>query len=240
MRVMYDSVTLANCPTDGALYGCYVDSSYKNDAEAARRFPGKRLVKITVTGATLNAHVADVERGDLTPQSGADWAHRRKAAGYHPTLYCNTSTRPAVEAACRAVGLTVGRDVWIWEAHYDGVATLPPNTVAKQYLGDFHGYDKSIVGPYWPGVDPTPTVVHNPYPEPYLPFNAGRRAGHEPERVKWVQWALQTLHLYSGAIDGDCGPMTRAAVIAFKEARHLTVDPIIRRQAFDELKAVHR
>lgn len=83
-------------------------------------------------------------------------------------------------------------------------------------------------------------VVHNPYPAPLVPFDAGTRAGHELGRVKWVQWALQTLHLYTGAIDGDCGLMTRDAVVAFKKAHHLAIDPVIRQQAFNLLKAIHR
>jgi hypothetical protein len=228
MRVMYDSVTLANCPTDGQLYACYVDGAYANKAEAIRRFPGKRIVLITVTGSTLNAHVADVETGDLSPASGASWAKRRKAAGYFPTLYCNTSTRPAVEAACHAVGLTVGRDVWIWEAHYDGVATLPPNTVAKQYLGDYHGYDKSVVAAYWPGVDPKSTAPTFAYRRPLHLGMAGTDVVSLKRRLRYLGYRGLWLTPYFGrgldtvvrefqrahrlTVDGVVGPITAAAI----------------------------
>lgn len=161
-RVMYDSVTLANCPHDGDLYGCYIDGDYRNDAEARRRFPGRRIVLITVTGSTA-AHVVDCEPGDLTPTHAATWALRKKQLRQHGTIYCNTSTRPAVETACTHLGLVLGRDYSIWEAHYDGKAILPAGAVAKQYLGDYHGYDKSIVADHWPGVDPAPQP---PAPKP--------------------------------------------------------------------------
>lgn len=220
-RTMYDSVTLSNCPTDGQLYGCYVDGAYKNDAEAARRFPGKRIVKITVTGSTLNAHVADVETGDLTPASGADWARRRKAAGYYPTLYCNTSTRPSVEAACKAVGLVVGRDVWIWEAHYDGVAALPSNTVAKQYLGDYHGYDKSIVGPYWPGVDPKPSAA------PVYVYKRTLRLGMVGLDVVSLKRRLRYLGYRGLWLTPYFGRGLDATVREFQKAHHLFVDGVV-------------
>jgi len=165
-RTMYDAVTLADVPTRSPqMIGCYRDGAYANVDEARTRFPHARLVVITVTGNTLAAHVVDVERGDCSPEGGAAWAHRKVAAGQHPTIYCNSSTWPAVRSAVHALGLD-GR-VSYWIAEYDNRAIIPAGAVAKQYIGDHApGYDESIVAAYWPGVDPAPTPTPTPAPAP--------------------------------------------------------------------------
>jgi len=151
-RIMYDSVTAAKCPAGAPLYGAYIDGLYANYAEVHQRFPRARIVTITVLGGTAAAHVVDIETGDCTPVSGVAWAKRRVAAGHHPTLYMNASTWPAVKAEVHRQGLD-GK-VSYWVAHYDGHPVVPDGAVAKQFLGDYHGYDESVVLAHWPGVDP--------------------------------------------------------------------------------------
>jgi hypothetical protein len=69
------------------------------------------------------------------------------------TVYCNTSEWPQVRAAFQNAGVTEPN---YWVAQYDNNPTIPAGAVAKQYIGDYQGYDKSVVADYWPGVDPAP------------------------------------------------------------------------------------
>lgn len=217
-RTMYDSVTPSNCPTGAPLYGAYVDGRYANVAAMQNRNPNARIVKITVTGNTLNAHVADVENGDLSPTSGAAWAKRRLAAGYHPTLYCSASVWPAVKNAVAAAGIAGKVSYWI--AHYDGDPTIPNGAVAKQYLGDFHGYDKSSVLGYWPGVDPAPSEPTFTYKRPLRKGMSGSDVTQLKARLKWLG--------YGGTVPGPIfGRGLDAAVRAFQKAHKLTVDGVV-------------
>lgn len=45
--------------------------------------------------------------------------------------------------------------------------------------------------------------------------------------VRWLQRALQSLGFYTGRIDGIAGPMTRAAIVAFKRSRGLRARPYV-------------
>lgn len=240
-RYMYDAVTLANIPAEATMIAPYVDGRYANIDEARRRFPHAELVPITVFGGHTVADVVDCEKGDATPPQAAAWAKWRHDAGAHPTIYCNTSTRPAVIAECHKLGLALGRDFEIWEAHYDGVSTIPTGDAAKQYLGDYHGYDKSSVVAYWRGVDPVapphPVAHVNPYPRPdYVRHPIDCR--HDDLRVrlavKWLQWALGV------TVDGKVGPHTRAAVGVFQSRHGLARDFIVGHLTGDQLARVHR
>lgn len=178
MRRAYDSVTVADLPADGDLYLGYVDGSYANVDAIRRRFPHKPVVGITVTGQTLDAHMADVERGDLSPASGAAWAARKVKAGQHPTIYTYAANAGAVQAACSAAGLTPVQ--WsLFIAAYDGKAEVPHGTVGKQYLGSPGNspghYDVSAVADYWPGVDQPPLRPPKPKPNRATPLALSTR-----------------------------------------------------------------
>jgi hypothetical protein len=97
-----------------------------------------------------------VETGDATPAQAVTWCTKTMAdkSNHELTVYCNTSMWPQVRAAFRAAGVTEPN---YWIAKYDNDPTIPAGAVAKQYQGDTHGYDKSAVADYWPGVDPAPT-----------------------------------------------------------------------------------
>ena len=168
-RTMYDSVTVSALPHDGDLYLGYVDGIYthNNYNEVRARFPHKRIVKCTVTGGTLDAELGDIETGDMSPASGAAWAHRKVTAGQHPTLYMNASTWAAVKAEVRKLGLT-GKVSYL-VASYDGKAVIPAGAIGKQYIDHGpHGenYDTSVIADYWPGVDPAPKPAPTPAPKP--------------------------------------------------------------------------
>lgn len=161
MRYMYDAVTLANVQavtSSPQLVACYDDGTYQNVAEARQRFPHSIIVPIAVRSSDTGSHVRvlDCETGDASPSECPGWVQAMRAQGVDPTIYCNTSTWPSVKAAFSNAGVAQPH---YWVAQYDGDPTIPSGAVAKQYLGDYHGYDKSSVLDVWPGVDsstPTP------------------------------------------------------------------------------------
>ena len=167
LRKFYDSTTVRDLPGDGAGYLAYVDGNYANYTQVKARFPRKPVVKITVTGRTFDAHMADVEAGDLSPASGAVWAKGKLARKEFPTLYFPESSRAAVVSALRANGVDPAK-VGMFPAQYNAKAALNhPDDVGHQYLhGDLKAigptgysgghYDVSVVRAYWPGLDPAP------------------------------------------------------------------------------------
>jgi hypothetical protein len=157
-RIMYDSVTPGNVPADAQMVAGYADGIYANLPELAARFPNATRVSIAVRWTTW-AHVLDVESGDATPAQAVLWCTQTMAgvANQYLTVYCNSSMWPTVRAAFQAAGVAEPN---YWLAQYDGDPTIPAGAVAKQFLGDYQGYDKSSVADYWPGVDPPPMPPH--------------------------------------------------------------------------------
>src|SRR4051812_38618916 len=133
-RKAYDSTTTADLPTDGDLYLAYVDGKYANVDAVKARFPRKPVARITVTGRTFAADMADVEAGDLSPASGAVWAKGKLSRGEFPVLYFPEFSRGAIVAALKANGVDPKR-VGMFAAQYDGKAGLNhPEDIGKQYL----------------------------------------------------------------------------------------------------------
>ena len=153
-RRMFDSVTADSIPAGATLVAGYADGEFENVAAMRTRFPHATVVTIAVAHTT-RAMVADVERGDMTPETAVVWARdtMHDVPNTELTLYANTSTWPDVVAAFAAAGVSLPQ--W-FAAQYDGVAELGPGEIAKQYV-DTGGYDESVVADYWPGVDPVPT-----------------------------------------------------------------------------------
>jgi hypothetical protein len=151
-RIMYDSVTPGNVPADAQMVAGYADGIYANLPELAARFPNATRVSIAVRWTT-RAQVLDVENGDATPAQAVLWCTQTMAsvANHQLTVYCNSNMWPAVRAAFQAAGVAEPN---YWVAQYDGDPTIPAGAIAKQYVGDYHGYDQSSVADYWPGVDP--------------------------------------------------------------------------------------
>jgi hypothetical protein len=153
MRTMYDAVTAANIPRSAAIVAGYVDKIRLEPWSMADwdRFPTAVKVTIVKKTSTNDGHVLDVEIGDATPAEAPGWVKMRRGAGADPTVYCNSSTWPAVRAAFAAAKVA---EPHYWIARYDGDPTIPAGAVAKQYRGDVApGYDVSSVADYWPGVD---------------------------------------------------------------------------------------
>jgi hypothetical protein len=168
-RLMADSVTSADIPPGYPLVAYYVDGLYAWTVADRRRHQASRQVGIAVAWQTADAQVLDVENGDATPEQAVGWSQTRRAMGHQPVIYCNQSTLAAVEAAfhAKSVGLPA-----FWIALWDGVASLPPQWLAKQYANPTitgGHYDLSVVSDgYWEGVDPAPPAPA-PAPAPAPP-----------------------------------------------------------------------
>lgn len=160
-RRMYDAVTVPDIPAGATLVAGYADGSYANVPQLRSRFPHAEVATIAVAHTT-RAMVADIERGDMTPETAVLWARdtMHDVANDLLTLYANTSTWPSVKAAFAAAGVSLPQ--W-FAADYDGVAVLGPGQIAKQYV-DTGGYDMSVVADFWPGVDPAPAPPSPPTP----------------------------------------------------------------------------
>jgi len=147
---MYDAVTPGNIPANAQMVAGYVDGRYAWHANDWARFPNAVKVRIAVFSSTNDGHVLDIEPGCSTPASAPGWVQRRRAAGVDPSVYCNTSTLPTVQAAFRAAGVP---EPHYWIASYPGIGpNLYAGSVAHQYA-DPGPYDISVVADYWPGVD---------------------------------------------------------------------------------------
>jgi len=169
-RLMYDSVTAADIPRTALMVAGYVDGAYAWTAGDWAYHGAAVHVRITVTGNTLDAHVADVENGDLTPAQGAAWLARKKAAGQLGCLYFSQGNWPAVAAAAKAAGL--GPNDWTqWPASWTGAVPSLANNYAIQYDHPPHSgghYDLSAVRDYWPGIDPAPAPPPVVVPPPVV------------------------------------------------------------------------
>jgi hypothetical protein len=151
---MYDGVTLASIPARGSqMIGYYLNGEYAvaTVTGVEKLFPRKVLVPIDVTGARANyARVLDVESGDASPATAAEWVQSFKLVnpsyphGGRPVIYCNRSTLGAVLAAMHAAGQLAGREFYLWIATQDGTQYHGPGVIACQ-TWDRGGYDESVV-----------------------------------------------------------------------------------------------
>lgn len=152
---MYDAVSPSAIPITAEIVAGYLPPSrYAWSAQDWARFPNAVHVKIAIFASTNDGHVLDVEPGCASPIQAPGWVVKRRAAGMDPTVYCNLSTWPAVQAAFTAAG--VGQPHY-WIAHYGTGAVIPAGAVAVQYAdppgGSGGNYDISAVADHWPGVD---------------------------------------------------------------------------------------
>lgn len=151
---MYDATNLDGLPVGGNLYAGYVGGKYNTYHILLIRYANTLCVSIAINDAE-DAMVLDVEKGDATPEEAPAWAERQRARGQIPTVYCNRSTLPSVEAEFKALNVAPPC-YWIAAPGYAG---LYPGSVATQNV--FAGtYDQSTVADFWPGIDaPAPASV---------------------------------------------------------------------------------
>ena len=182
MTELFDSVDPWAIPTSAPAVAGYVDGLYRWAPEAWARFPGIPHVTITVTGLH-GARVCDCETGDLSAGAAAAWAVGELWQLRRPTIYCNRSTWPDVQAAL--AGLQVGAsEVDWWIAAPSGIPLLIPGTVATQYawhsLGQVaENVDLSVTAPGWPvSIAPVPPAPPAPPARPVTVAIMDYQAGH--------------------------------------------------------------
>ena len=121
---MADSITPANLPGGYNSYLGYVDGAWPTAPVLRSRFPGARVLSLTVLGGDHIADECDIENGDLSPQSGAAWIARRLAAGQvRPVVYASVSIMATVlgELTIRNVPRSAVR---LLSAHYGAGAHI--------------------------------------------------------------------------------------------------------------------
>jgi hypothetical protein len=139
---MPDSITPANLPPGYPAYLGYVDGEWETASELKQRFPGARVLTLTVTGSPGEvADGCDIENGDLSPESGAAWAADRVAS--RPVLYASVSAMPGIIKALAAHGVARGQ-VRLLSAHYDAGKHICGPATCK-----YPGIDSAMDGTQW-------------------------------------------------------------------------------------------
>ncbi|MDE2097949.1 MAG: hypothetical protein KGL39_11920 [Patescibacteria group bacterium] len=148
IRTAYDSTTAADIPADAEMVMGYVDGDYAWSEEDWARFPTAVKVRITISAANLDADMLDVESGDATPAQAAQWI----LSGPHtprPAIYCNLSTKPAVDA-----GFAANVKYEWFAADPTGEPHFVDGSIGTQYawpgIGSPGHYDISLVRAGWP------------------------------------------------------------------------------------------
>ena len=235
---MADSVTPANLPGGYDAYLGYVDGSWPTVPVLRSKFPGKHVVSLTVLGGNDVADGCDIENGDLSPQSGAEWIARRIAAGaWRPVAYASVSAMGSVQAALAGAGVQRSQ-VRLLSAHYGaGQHICGPSTCGKihipmdgtQWTASAPGVggapiDASVLENDFFGVQPPahPTTWQETMMSALPELKQGASGAH----VRTVQ-GLLVARFYPCTIDGVFGPATNAVVKRFQGVMHLTADGIV-------------
>jgi hypothetical protein len=114
---MFDDVTLRLLPGGADAYAGYVNGIFANFNALAAKFPGARLLDISVF-AGGDATCLDVENGDATIAQVFPWFKRQVARGvYRPVVYTQASNLAQLHATMTANGFARG-DYRVWSAHY--------------------------------------------------------------------------------------------------------------------------
>lgn len=145
---MPDSIYVDRLPDGYGQYLGYADGAVIPATEPAlrARFPHARLIILTVTGGTLDADGCDIEKGDLPPASGADWAQRRLAAAPH--------SRPVLYASPEAPGYRMSQVLTELDAR--GIGRQEVRLLSAHYGWTGPGGPEHICGPSTCGLVPIP------------------------------------------------------------------------------------
>jgi peptidoglycan hydrolase-like protein with peptidoglycan-binding domain len=206
VRQMLDSVSSARIPVGTPIVAGYIDGAYRWSDADWRRHALSVHVGIAVFASTHGGQVLDVERGNATPSQVPAWAISRRLDGVVPTVYASVSRVAEIRYACANAGVPMPL---LWTARWDGIAVIPPGSVAHQYLNG-PDFDSSIVSNHWPGVDGP-----RPYPGALILQGATGELVVEIQRV------------VSASPDGIFGPITRARVQAWQSAHGLVADGVV-------------
>jgi hypothetical protein len=143
--LMYDSVTPGSLPSSQPA-AVYADGAY---AASASQVSGHHsLLWIDTNGSDPNANALDVEPGDATPASAAQWvqAHLSKQPHSVAIIYTMRSDWSAVQSAVGGLPSWEQSHVRYWIADPTGVPHVVPGSSATQwYWGS--SYDISTANP---------------------------------------------------------------------------------------------
>jgi len=135
-RAMPDSVSPGRLPGGYLAYLGYVDGLFVTVPTLHSKFPGRKVVGLTVTGATVRADGIDCEPGNPDAAAAAAWVQRKHAAspGSRPIVYADLESEgysmTEVIAELAALGITRGQ-VRLLTAHYTKTAHIcGPQTCA--------------------------------------------------------------------------------------------------------------
>lgn len=238
---MPDSIFPQRLPAGYRVYLGYADGEWPTGATLHAKFPGRKIIVLTVTGVTIACDGCDIESGDLSPESGAAWTQRKLAAapGSRPVQYASISRMPDVIAENSKLGITRDR-VRLLSAHYgDGEHICGPDTCRYfEKLGS--GTTPAMDGTQWtdqsPGLGgpidmsllgdsffakPGPVTEWTEFDVAKLPV---LKQGDEDKKGEFFHvHRLQALASLTGSLngitaaagligDGSYGPKTEAAV----------------------------
>lgn len=196
-----------------------------------------------ITAADVRADFLDIEQWAGTDAEAAQWLHDARAARpvpgrtvqRSPGFYRSASGVDGLADVLEAAGITA--DVPLWEAHWgiglDAAVAMLDTTyrcfrrVGVQYMNDTR-WDWDVWLPSWlaaaqtpgsapPPADPTEGIMAA------LPELAQNATG---QHVRNVQ-GLCVSHGHVIAVDGDFGPITRAAVVDVQAAAGIAQDGIV-------------
>ena len=246
---MPDSIYPANLPGGFAAYLGYPDGRWQTAAALRARFPGARLVTLTVTGDTLDADGVDVEEGNPNAVSGAAWVKRKLAAApaSRPVVYADLATRgyTMTEVLAALAGLGVSRHrVRLLTAHYDGEHVCSASRGCRdangnvitftadgtQWTSTFPGVggaaiDMSLLnGDFFSTGSTVPTQLD--WTEQIMQQLPTLQQGATGTYVRTVQFQLGE-HGHPVKVDGALGPVTDQALRAFQAASGITADGVV-------------
>jgi len=232
---MPDSVNVADLPGGYPAYLGYADGAFANAAQLRAAFPAARLVLLTVTGGTLECDGADVEKGDLEPDSAALWA-KHKLAAYpqsRPVLYASIGSMMDVIIALGAEGVAPA-SVRLLSAHWgDGPHICGPDSCrligadmdGTQWTSQFKGLNASDIDMSMLQEDFFGTMTGET--EKMVNELGTVRQGDTGEAVKTVQALCNARLNDTLAIDGVFGGQTLSAVKFLQSSNKLKVDGVV-------------
>lgn len=132
VRVMFDSTTVDEIPSNAPAVAGYVDGIYNTFKDLLTRFPKAKHLSIAVFSKD-SATCLDCETGDATPAEVPPWVHERKLEGkVRPMVYGSASEwRNRIWPELRAAGFKRD-DIRVWTAHY----TFEPHICGPKTCGE--------------------------------------------------------------------------------------------------------
>ena len=114
--VCYDDIYAANLPAGADAYLGYVDGYWPDYKDEVAKFTSAHIIGLTVKGAQIGDG-CDIENGDLSASSGAQWIHDAQGRVVRPIAYSSVSEMETVISEASGLGLT--RDKYrVFTAHY--------------------------------------------------------------------------------------------------------------------------